>query len=956
MFNSIGRSFGGVVVLLLMLGGLEARAISFEPDAPGVNGFRTVDKISWIDSKGLTRELYFAKDFPNAVVPGIKGYVTRLTWQPSSSAARIIAEENPSAINASNAQGWGTNVMHMHWMQYGGTHPVFGSGFSATTSKRDGFDFWQGPVLRGPHHLVFRVTYKQYTTLLKQGVPRKWVWVTNDWFIADGLDHVIYAITLDSGGGVRSDSIAFLNNTLAPYSLVTAATWKDTWDWAGGDGPPDGQSFGDFKVFVTSDMRNWTYGGTNTIPFIWQWVTPASGRGDAEAAYVQTETYAQKHAGEGFAFGNDAHGSHLPVYPDLNGEEYAYQMNFFDGYGSKRLTWGSEQGAFYGGSGSTVGFIDYSVAVHLGRHSDHGASDLLRETEAIHDGRVVVQALVGALVASGPEGNGNATVRAYSPLGFNHVYRTWEARAASNSVRLRFDTAVPLERPVLVVRGFTGTQASVTVNGVPVNAEVSLDDAADVLWVTMPGALSGSTTVEIVGTTPGCVPSCAPGTCGVDGCGGTCACAAGAVCLTNLTCCVPNTNTCGPDGCGGSHGVCPCTPSCAAGTCGADGCGGTCACAPGAVCLATSTCCQPTCAANACGSDGCGGTCSCAPGAVCLATSLCCQPSCAANTCGADGCGGTCSCAPDAVCLPGGACCLPTCASGSCGSDGCGGTCRCQTGTVCLPNQTCCTPNTNPCGPDGCGGTHGECPSCNWDPGLGTASATTTNVEFTARDSSVATLSLEVTGTPNRTIALVARRNLSGGSVRFNATASPAIASGTRVRLLATQTASAGGRTASSAWFAYLQAGPALDCSPCVPFCAPGRCGGNQCGGSCGCATGAICMADATCCQPNSNTCGSDGCGGWRGECSGATCTRGDGDGDGICDDRDNCTSCWNAQQSDADHDRLGDCWRCDWCNGAGTDTDWDGFCDGVDNCPTSWNQSQLDSDGDGLGNACDPT
>lgn len=115
-------------------------------------------------------------------------------------------------------------------------------------------------------------------------------------------------------------------------------------------------------------------------------------------------------------------------------------------------------------------------------------------------------------------------------------------------------------------------------------------------------------------------------------------------------------------------------------------------------------------------------------------------------------------------------------------------------------------------------------------------------------------------------------------------------------------------------------------------------------------------MADATCCQPNSNTCGSDGCGGWRGECSGATCTRGDGDGDGICDDRDNCTSCWNAQQSDADHDRLGDCWRCDWCNGAGTDTDWDGFCDGVDNCPTSWNQSQLDSDGDGLGNACDPT
>src|SRR4051812_36271527 len=55
-----------------------------------------------------------------------------------------------------------------------------------------------------------------------------------------------------------------------------------------------------------------------------------------------------------------------------------------------------------------------------------------------------------------------------------------------------------------------------------------------------------------------CAPSCAPGACGSDGCGGTCACASGSVCLSNQTCCAP---------------------ACASGTCGGDGCGGTCACA-----------------------------------------------------------------------------------------------------------------------------------------------------------------------------------------------------------------------------------------------------------------------------------------------------------------------------------------------------------------------------------------
>ncbi len=842
--------------VLAVLFATPALGVTFQADAPGVNGFTTVDKITWKDSRGLDREFYFAKVFPNALVPGIKGYVTRLTWQPDVSSARIIAEEDPSGINASNAQGWGTNVMHMHYSEYGGSNPVFGSGLSATTNKRDGFDFRQAPVLIGAHHLIFRVTYKQYTTLQKTTPDdRKWVQVTTDWFFADGLDAVIFAHTIDASAGIASDPVRFLNNTLAPYSLVSPATWKGTTDWAGGSDAPDGQSFGDFKVFVTNDMRNWTYGGTNTVPFVWEWVNPLSGRGDAEAAFVQTETYAQKNAGEGFASGLDASGTHMPVYPDLNGQEYAYQLNFFDSYASKRMTWGTKFGVLYGGFGSTRGYQNYSLAMLMGKYSDHGASALIKETASIHDGTLRVQALIGTLVTSGNEGSGNATPHVYSPPGYNHVYRTWEARAAANAVRLRFDlSAGSYKRPTFVVRGFTANNATVMLNGAPTAVSATLDDAGDVLWVTLLSTLSGTNVIDITAA-GSCVPSCAAESCGSDGCGGTCACGTGAVCLANLTCCRPNTNTCGPDGCGGTRAPC-------------------------------STC-------------------------------------------------------------------TPRCAAGTCGSDGCGGTCACSTGSVCLASGTCCTPNTNLCGPDGCGGTRG------WDPQFGTysSSQTTTKIQFSVHDTTVASLSVEVGGTAPRTINLTTRTVLSGGYLRFSTTVSSALAKGTNVRLKATQSAAAGARTATSTWFGYMEGTPALDCAPatCVPSCLPNTCGSNGCGGTCGCAIGALCQGNLTCCQPNTSTCGPDGCGGTHGQCP-AACTAGDADGDGVCDDRDNCRGCANPDQADADRDGLGDCWACDWCNGPGTDTDWDGVCDGVDNCPSVWNQSQADSDHDGIGDACDLT
>jgi hypothetical protein len=89
----------------------------------------------------------------------------------------------------------------------------------------------------------------------------------------------------------------------------------------------------------------------------------------------------------------------------------------------------------------------------------------------------------------------------------------------------------------------------------------------------------------------------------------------------------------------------------------------------------------------------------------------------------------------------------------------------------------------------------------------------------------------------------------------------------------------------------------------------------------------------------------------------------GDSDGDGHCDDVDNCPWDSNSGQGDTDGDAVGD--ACDTCPGdPEDDSDGDGVCigDGFhlpatgdrDNCPDYANVDQADQDEDGQGNICD--
>lgn len=81
----------------------------------------------------------------------------------------------------------------------------------------------------------------------------------------------------------------------------------------------------------------------------------------------------------------------------------------------------------------------------------------------------------------------------------------------------------------------------------------------------------------------------------------------------------------------------------------------------------------------------------------------------------------------------------------------------------------------------------------------------------------------------------------------------------------------------------------------------------------------------------------------------------GDADGDGVCDDVDNCPGVPN-DQTDTDGDGRGD--ACDNCpsvaNAAQGDVDGDGVGDVCDNCASDANFNQGDGDGDGVGDVCD--
>lgn len=87
-----------------------------------------------------------------------------------------------------------------------------------------------------------------------------------------------------------------------------------------------------------------------------------------------------------------------------------------------------------------------------------------------------------------------------------------------------------------------------------------------------------------------------------------------------------------------------------------------------------------------------------------------------------------------------------------------------------------------------------------------------------------------------------------------------------------------------------------------------------------------------------------------------STCSAGDVDGDGACEDADNCPGLDNPAQADPDGDSIGS--ACDVCpmdsDPNQEDGDLDGHGDACDVCPLDADPNQEDGDTDGVGDICD--
>lgn len=362
-------------------------------------------------------------------------------------------------------------------------------------------------VLAGAHHAIH-----EFKTRMQLAGP---VDVTVHWFFATGHSNPIFAITHDSSpsgeGVVNSDS-------RSPYGDIQWDEGPDT------DHHVDGVAWGDKYQFTSlgdgplTPASEWDYTQPNVIPYAMAWANEA----DAEMGLVQTQTFDQLPAGGDYGSGTleaDCWGrTHATKGPSCSSDWtlpqnwlWPVQLNQYElpsTTASHRVAWGSTYGAVgareYRAFGKTLSgypYYSYSVAVVLGTHSGKSVETQRKDFEATHSSRLMASR--GEVLATGPAGVGRSDSVTYAPAGYNHVYGTWELRAANSAITAALSVdAGSLSKPIFRVHGFTAEKPSrVRVGGKQLVAGegyfASVDAEAQLLWLTVNHTLSGTVSLEI---------------------------------------------------------------------------------------------------------------------------------------------------------------------------------------------------------------------------------------------------------------------------------------------------------------------------------------------------------------------------------------------------------------------------------------------------------------------------
>jgi hypothetical protein len=439
-----------------------------------LDGFRT-DRYTWRDDDCRPRSAALVRNDATDPAGWNGGYLRRYTYEVQGATRTCDGAHD-------QVPGWGMVVCHL---KDGATWGNWTEGIRGTGRT----------LFEGRHHALHEF---RWPLPLDGHVVN----VTVHYLFATGRSHPLYAITHDASG-FAADLIEA--DVRSPYGDLL---FDDN-----ANAEIAGLGWGDRNRFVTLSSpvtmnTGWDYAAPNVVPYTRMWTAAP----DAEMGVVQTQTWEQKPAGGYWLYpsrgARDADG---PMPVDYN---WTYQLNQYELPGttrSHRLAWGSNFGAVgqrqyprYGDDANLSGhpYQSYSTFLVMGTHAGDPVLKLAAEVEAWQGVRLM--ATEGTVATRGPGGVGRADAVTYDVPGYNPVYATWEAQAASNRATLRFEAgARSLTHPLVVLRGYTASTppGRVTLDGQALTADVdyfaSVDAAGDTLWLTVNRTLTGTMTLHV---------------------------------------------------------------------------------------------------------------------------------------------------------------------------------------------------------------------------------------------------------------------------------------------------------------------------------------------------------------------------------------------------------------------------------------------------------------------------
>jgi len=469
----------------------------------------TCDKITWLDSSGLTRTASIVQINGNPA--GYKGgYFTQITFKDGSD---VICNESNTYGDLS---GLGFMIDHVIYQKTGYT----GRGW--INSKQDGVGGSTQILFEGTNHIIYQTEMQEYGDdgdHNKGTCNVKWIYM-----VRTGNDYIVESIAYD----FSSTSYGVWGNDIrSPYCELN---WTGTGASNTLTESIDGieycatDSNGVSYIFKTRSSSPFSDGYTfNTpgrnIPYTLMWKNSP----DREIGYVSTLDLIQQAAGGGFLSAPVNIGSQSSTMPPNWGINY--QFNGFQNWYGDKMTWQFPYGAC-GGESSQDGTvhqpdfpdwtwrkrwpayptIGYTLLIQYGKHTQDNVRKLMNEIADIHSLTNPLTANTGTIPTTGKtnlySSSNDFTLK---PAGYNHLYHLWEVNCASNNADVTLTLgSVNLKNQTFMFNNYNLTDMPVVkVNNVVQTEGVdifsSLDTVNKKLYITFNKTFTGTNNIVITG-------------------------------------------------------------------------------------------------------------------------------------------------------------------------------------------------------------------------------------------------------------------------------------------------------------------------------------------------------------------------------------------------------------------------------------------------------------------------